>query len=172
MAALRADSRIQPGAPELRNNCVFGNIAYDYRGLSTGARDLSTDPKFVTLPSGNFDLLATSSAFDAGDDAVLGQWLWADEAARKFGAHIDIGAYELSPLAPPVFALPDIADFANGISLELIGFTGERYRVDASTNLFDWQILETNSTVGGRFELLDAGATNFTRRFYRAVRGP
>jgi hypothetical protein len=160
------------GTPGLRSNCVFGNTVYDYDGLNVGARDRSVDPKFVSLQVDNLDLLATSPCLDAGDDSVIGSWLWADESARKFAAHIDIGAYELSPQAAPVLVLPIIDGLTRETKLELIGFDGQRYQIEASTNLFDWQPLEAKLTIGGRFELIDLEATNFNHRFYRAVKAP
>jgi len=39
----------------------------------------------------------------------------------------------------------------------------------ASTNLVDWNSILTNLPVPGSLPLLDPAATNFPRRFYRAV---
>jgi hypothetical protein len=44
------------------------------------------------------------------------------------------------------------------------------WRIDASTNLMNWQPLVTNTAgAGGSLQVTDLLATNFLRRFYRAV---
>ena len=58
---------------------------------------------------------------------------------------------------------------SNGLDLVLFSLPGLEYRIDASSNLVDWttvtNILSTNATM----HLRDSSATNYSRRFYRAV---
>jgi hypothetical protein len=58
---------------------------------------------------------------------------------------------------------------SNGLDLVLFNLPGLEYRLESSSNLVDWttvtNVLSTNATM----HLLDASATNFSRRFYRAV---
>ena len=58
---------------------------------------------------------------------------------------------------------------AEGFGLSLEGLPGFNYRVDFSTNLADWgpltNLISTNATMYFR----DSSATNYSRRFYRAV---
>jgi hypothetical protein len=43
------------------------------------------------------------------------------------------------------------------------------YRLDASTNLVDWLALTNIANPSGTIQFSDLQATNFSRRFYRAV---
>jgi hypothetical protein len=58
---------------------------------------------------------------------------------------------------------------SNGLDLVLFCLPGLEYRLESSSNLVDWatvtNVLSTNATM----HLLDASATNYSRRFYRAV---
>jgi hypothetical protein len=51
----------------------------------------------------------------------------------------------------------------------LQGYSIQPVRLQASTNLADWNTLTTVANLNGNFDYLDSGATNFTSRFYRAV---
>ena len=56
------------------------------------------------------------------------------------------------------------------VDLDLMGETGVRYRVQASTNLVDWIDIGTVTPNGGpAASFRDLGATNLTLRFYRLV---
>lgn len=57
----------------------------------------------------------------------------------------------------------------SGFSLNLAGGAANSYVLQASTNLSNWVSLQTNLVISGTLQLQDASATNFTRRFYRAV---
>src|SRR5262249_7801935 len=54
----------------------------------------------------------------------------------------------------------------------LVGPTGSNAVVFASTNLQTWMPLVTNPLPGGSLNFTDTLATNFTRRFYRALLQP
>ena len=43
------------------------------------------------------------------------------------------------------------------------------YRIEASTNLVDWTALTNLANPSGTIQFIDLHATNFSRRFYRAV---
>lgn len=51
--------------------------------------------------------------------------------------------------------------------LRVVAPAGPAYTIEASTNLFDWLPIVTNSTPAPPFDFIDADATNFPRRFYR-----
>jgi len=55
------------------------------------------------------------------------------------------------------------------IQLKLAGRTGSRFRIDASTNLSDWSPLVVLTNLLGTVQFVDAAATNFSTRFYRAT---
>lgn len=82
------------------SNCLFGNVDYDYRGISAGSGDLTADPIFVDSANGDFHLQTASPCFDAGDDsAVHSNASDIDGQGRIQGAHVEIGADELPATA-------------------------------------------------------------------------
>ncbi|HOW73325.1 MAG TPA: right-handed parallel beta-helix repeat-containing protein [Phycisphaerae bacterium] len=59
------------GAPTLRHNCVFGNAAYNYSGVSDPMEkdgNISVDPKLVSLAYGNMRIQPSSPCVGAADD--------------------------------------------------------------------------------------------------------
>ena len=83
----------------LYNTIAFGNGGdLSVQGTAQQGNNLvGVDPHFVDASAGNFRLLGNSPARDVGDDTPPGglpaQDLDGD--ARVFGAHVDIGAYEI-----------------------------------------------------------------------------
>lgn len=86
------------GASWLRCNCVYGNTAYNYSGISdpTGTNgNLSADPGLAGWQYGHWHILPTSPCVDAGDDSVVEPGsLDVDAQPRIQGSHVDIGADE------------------------------------------------------------------------------
>ena len=98
------------GSPVLRNNCVFGNGAFNYSGVAPGLNDISVDPLLLDT-NANFVLMAGSPCINAGDSSVVQpDWLDVYGRARVQGAGVDIGAYESSTSAKwlPFFIKPAI----------------------------------------------------------------
>lgn len=58
---------------------------------------------------------------------------------------------------------------AGGFDLVLSGIASEVYVIEASTDLIDWQRLGTIANPAGSVDFLDPEATNFSKRFYRAL---
>ena len=70
---------------------------------------------------------------------------------------------------PPAFLTPS-GYFSNGVfQLEANGMAGGNYIFQGSTDLVNWVSLSTNLAPTSLFNLADPAATNFPRRFYRAV---
>jgi hypothetical protein len=70
----------------------------------------------------------------------------------------------------PVSVSPPPGPGTNGIFVVDIGGTGlygYNYTVEASTDLVNWLVLQTNSSP---FTFTDTNAGSYPRRFYRAVR--
>ncbi len=74
-------------------------------------------------------------------------------------------------VVPPTFSgvtlLPDNSPL---ISLNCV--SNVSYRIDASTNLLDWEPLTNVSNPDGIIQYVDPDATNYATRFYRAVWAP
>jgi pectate lyase len=63
--------------------------------------------------------------------------------------------------------------FNSGVfSFSVSGSAGQSYLVQGSTNLTDWLDLFTTNPAALPFTWSDAGASNFTKRFYRVQLGP
>jgi hypothetical protein len=58
---------------------------------------------------------------------------------------------------------------SDGFRLNLVGEVGTAYRFEASSNFAAWTPLATLTNYSGTLEYIDAGASGFVRRFYRAV---
>ncbi len=58
---------------------------------------------------------------------------------------------------------------ASGLDLSLEGLPGFSYRVEAATNVIDWLPLTNLVSTNSMMYFRDPAATNFNRRFYRAV---
>ena len=61
---------------------------------------------------------------------------------------------------------------SDGFLLNLVGEVGTAYRFEASSNFAAWTALATLTNYSGTLEYIDAGASGFVRRFYRAVPVP
>ena len=66
-------------------------------------------------------------------------------------------------LAPPAL-LPD-----GSVRFSLTATPDLTYRIEGSTNLIDWVALANIANPSGTIQFIDLQATNFSRRFYRAV---
>jgi len=76
----------------------------------------------------------------------------------------------VNPVAKPSLAQ---AKFTNGgFRLNITGDTGPDYTVQGSTNLSYWSSLFTTNSPTVPFSWMDAGVTNFSKRFYRVMLGP
>jgi hypothetical protein len=72
----------------------------------------------------------------------------------------------------PVLAAP-AAPATNGVfQLSLRGISNFNYRIDASTDLFNWGSLTSLPNPNGTIQFADPTSTNFPLRFYRAVWTP
>ncbi len=96
-----------------RNNCVWGNTGYNFRGMDdpTGTDgNISADPRLV---AGH--LLPGSPCIDAGDDSVVTVSQDIDGESRVGGARVDIGADEFH--APIVQGRLVFSDYAGDLPL-------------------------------------------------------
>ena len=76
-------------------------------------------------------------------------------------------------IPPPAPRLEVLDRLGNGqFLLRLLGQTGERFAIEATTNLTQWTALKTNVITDGFFDYLDSSAAAFARRHYRARWAP
>jgi hypothetical protein len=103
------NSGIEASGPIIfRNNCVYGNLADDFTGLTNQVGtngNFSSDPRLIeTGVADDLLLLPDSPCRDAGDVTVVQpDWVDLENQPRIQGAGVDVGAYESEGLMP---ALP------------------------------------------------------------------
>ena len=80
------------------------------------------------------------------------------------------GVRQLLPSAgcPSLLTAPVFSKHS-GCQMTLTGPVGGTYILQASTNMTHWINLQTNINTTGTLTVIDVTATNFSRRFYRAV---
>ena len=74
------------------------------------------------------------------------------------------------PLAPRLQSLGRTGD--GQFLLRVLGASGARFAIEATTNLTQWTALKTNVITDGFFDYVDSSAPVFARRFYRARWSP
>ena len=131
-------------------------------------------------PTPTVSLLPGSPAIDAGDDGLLDPPfnLTTDQRGlpRKFGAHVDIGAFEFQAASLPLY-LAGPAMLGNGTAqLAFTNTPGASFTVLAATSvstpLSNWMVLGAPDEIApGQFQFTDPQATNNPQRFYR-LRSP
>jgi hypothetical protein len=128
-----------------------------------------------TLGSGLYSSLGSGGPGSGGALAVMGDDLFVggsfSSAGDKPALSISHWNEQLNFYPPPQPYLTRQTRLANGqFQFRLAGTSGESYILQASTNLLIWTNLLTNSAT--LYDFTDANATNYPRRFYRAVLGP
>ena len=100
--------------PTLRNNCVYGNAAYDFSGIAnpTGTNgNISSDPRLVDLAHGDVHIQPNSPCIDAGNNNSVPAGALVDlggsprffndpatpDTGQGTAPIVDIGAYEYIP---------------------------------------------------------------------------
>jgi hypothetical protein len=101
IVAFNTGGGIWTGGGTLRNNNVFGNTGYDYRGITsqTGTNgNSSVDPRLRDPQNGDYHLLSNSPCIGAGNNSFLQSgWRDTDGDPRLIGAQVDMGADEFLP---------------------------------------------------------------------------
>lgn len=164
------------GGGTIRNNCVYGNAAYNYSGISPGPGDISQDPMLVNRGGGDYRLSATSPCINAGWNDVQG----LPEKDRYGNSRIwlevvDIGAAEFWP--PPV-SLSDmkrLADtaWAAGNGLIVTSVFPDYFYVESDDRSSGLRVEKTahGLSVGKRADLIGTMRTNADgERYLSAVR--
>ena len=129
-------------------------------------------------PTFTMALLSGSPALNAGDDALLSPPfnLATDQRGlpRKFGTHVDIGAFESQGVLQATQAqtrITSMTSLPNGqFQFTILTGPDASGHIEASSDLQTWTTLTYfNSAADGTYEFTDLSAANYPRRFYRVV---
>ena len=97
--------RMAAGSLDLTHDCVWGNISYQYSGITdpTGSNgNISADPIFGDSEYGNFRLEPSSPCVNSGVNTVANlPETDMDGSPRILGTAVDIGAYECDGTVQP-----------------------------------------------------------------------
>lgn len=110
----------------IRHNDFFGNAAYDFGNFASpvGADgNISVDPSFKDRTNDNYHLTTSSLCIGAGENSVVGLTdTDLDGQARRYGANVDMGAYEFTAgysFVDAAFALRIAAGIASATPAQL-----------------------------------------------------
>ncbi|MBC8003654.1 MAG: hypothetical protein H7X97_13795 [Opitutaceae bacterium] len=149
------------------------NISSDSSAnFSSGTSFNFTDPKLLPLANngGPTRTMALASNSPAIDWAPVGGAPTTDQRGlmRPFGAGIDLGAFEYGA------ALPPLSTQRNGVMLNIwfSGQAGVNYRIEKSTNLFSWEMMENTGAMSTNGTVLRSYPTVPPLGFYRLTLGP
>ena len=98
----------------------------------------------------------------------------ANQFSRRFYRAVydpgtDVTSSSTTPSPSVAQLISTFMNAAGQYGFTVTGTTGDPYAVEASTNLVNWVILGTNTAP---FNFIDTNASQFSRRFYRAVYDP
>ena len=158
--ALEVSPRTRPVI--LSSDGAFGfqtnAFGFTVRGLPGQAIVIEASTNFVTWIPVQTNLVTDLAQFVFRDSQT------GAHPHRFYRARVHDG------LLPP----PAIQTSAGSLAFQSAGFgfawsaiPGQTVVIEASTNLFDWQPLQTNQVGTGPLSFMDSGATNFSARFYR-----
>ena len=106
-------------------NCLYATNCCVEGGVWAGANNIAEDPLFVNSDTGDYRLAEGSPCIDAGDDTVAVDDRDLAGSARVKNDHVDIGAYEYCPPAPPAqLVYRSTLDSADAIRDPLVGEHG------------------------------------------------
>jgi hypothetical protein len=138
---------------------------YQYSGNGRGPQILTVDSA-ITDSLGR--LIFAPVADQAGSPYSTFDFIMSDGFVFSSPATVIINV--VLPLAPTLDLAASTMTTNGAFQLAFTGASNAAYRVWASTNLRNWELLGTAMpTVTGQFLFLDATATNSPQRFYRAT---
>ncbi len=118
-----------------------------------------------TLLVANQPITSTGAPLDLGD--VDAMWI-VNNTNAPGDNYMLFDNYGIT--AEPPLATLQTLGWTNGsqFHVQLVGSSGYRYAIEATTNLVQWTPLKTNTVTNGFIDFADATAAGFAKRFYRA----
>jgi Concanavalin A-like lectin/glucanases superfamily/CARDB/Bacterial TSP3 repeat len=128
---------------------VFGQVGHNYTLLAS--TNLVNWVPVLTFPCTN----ATMDVFDPDAQNYRSRFYRLAPPSGVPGLKLGLGS-------PHPFS-------SNGLDLLLFSLPGLNYRIDASSDLLNWAAVTNFVSTNATTRFLDSSATNYSRRFYRAV---
>lgn len=143
------------GAPYLGNNCLYGNTAYSYLGLSAGSGDISSDPGFSARSSGIYRLSGNSPCIDAADNSSApgadGDGNSRPVDGNSDGTAVaDIGSYERAWKSTTIVTAKGLKDYTpvSLFSGVVTAVLPDRFYLEASNRIGAIGVLGSGAAVG------------------------
>jgi hypothetical protein len=154
-----------------------GSFAYSCTTPDPGTvGNIVQDPQFVDRTNGNYRLAPTSPCIDAG---VNEQWMVGatdpDGNPRIVNGTVDLGAWESTNTLHTVISHPLVqlapAQVNNGFIRSMIGGLPRQGTIIAerSTDLSQWQPIQTNTIAGDTFDLAIPCSPGSPHQFFRVL---
>jgi len=158
-----------PGTPALAPPTLSPNGSVFLNSVSVSAQSTNGgDQLYYTLDGS----LPDTNAFLYTGPLVLTSNATVSVNAFKTGFNNSVAATAMFLLHPPVVFTSGGFFTNHTFQLQVSGVAGRSYYVLATTNFTDWSNLGTNAAVSNLLDFADPAASNFTRRFYRAIELP
>jgi alpha-tubulin suppressor-like RCC1 family protein len=136
--------------------------------FANGVRGVPITLPHTSISDAQGRLIFAPAANAVGSPHANFDFVALDGYAPSFPASVTI--HVVLPAAPTFDLATSGMTTNGGFQLGLTGATNATYRVWASTNLVNWELLgPTSSPAPGQFLFLDSTATNWPQRFYRAT---
>jgi len=151
----------------LATGVTFTNdVAYDFRIQMDFARNRWSATLSGTLLVTNQPIADPSQALDLADVDAVWWPLYRNYPGNNF---MIFDNYKITADAlPPVLLSALGHDTSGQFLLRLYGPSGNRYAIEASTDLLQWTSLKTNVVTDGYFDYIDPGARTNSSQYYRA----
>jgi len=136
----------------------------------TSASSMAIGNSLVVTLTNGFVPTNGSSFTLASASTLTGQFssLTLPALSGNLAWHVRYGSGALKLLVAPPLTVTNASVLPDGtFQLDIAGPPADAYDIQTSTNLLDWQTVETNSPFSGSLIFNDTNATQFNQRFYR-----
>ena len=154
------DQSVQAGARVSFSVTVTGSQPWNYQWQLNGT-NLAHNARLSGSQYASLTLLSPL-ARDAGGYEVV--------VTNNYGSITSAVATLTVTLLPGTIRFSMLPD--NNVGLSFTAISNLSFRLEASTNLLDWETVTNYADPAGPLEYVDLCATNFPQRFYRAVWAP
>ena len=110
---------------------------------------------------------ATNSSLTLSNFQLANEGNYRLVVVNDYGSATSMDARVMAGSIPRLFSPIRRAD--HSFQLQLVGLANSNYVIQASSNLVDWQTLNTVSSTNGFLDYVDTDAVNWNSRYYRAI---